>query len=457
MKKIIYTILSVSLLISSCSDSFTEIASENNLTTDNFYNTADDFNTAVIAAYAKLQGQVGIYFELVEWRSDNLDLGAPTAGTQDRFNINKFRETSANELIRDAWSNFYNGIFRTNVITDRIGSADFDETLKAQYEAEARFIRALTYFNIVRFWGDAPIVLKTITVEESLSLGRSPVSDVYKAIEDDLKFATNNLPSSYVAQDFGRATSGAAKTLLGKVYLAQKKYGEAATILNEVVGQYSLLNDISDVFDTENKNNSEVIFSIRFNKNISTEDHGLWFSESDVSNSSFTTKLISAYEALDSRKNLIAYRAVGNLFVPGKFFDTESSFRSFGNDYILLRYSDVLLMLAEAINEQSYQPTGNAFNYLNEVRERANLTLALTSTDLPDQASFRAAVLNERFLELPFEGHRWFDLIRTNTAAAEINIAIGINIQDYQLLYPVPQAEIEKINNTSIFYQNDGY
>ena len=309
---------------------------------------------------------------------------------------------------------------------------------------------------MVRFWGDVPIVLNQISVEESLGIGRSPASDVYEVIEDDLQFAINNLPSSYPAQDFGRATSGAAKTLLGKVYLTQNKYAEASNILSEVVGQYSLLNKIADVFDTENKNNNEVIFSIRFNKEIQTEDHGLWFAVSDLSISPFTSKLVNAYDSADDRKNMIDFQSVGNLFVPGKFFDTESSFRSFGNDYILLRYADVLLMLSEALNEQGYQPSGSALDYLNDVRSRANLA-PFTATELPDQASFREAVLNERFLEFPFEGHRWFDLIRTKTAEDEINEAIGISIQDYQLLYPVPQTEIEKINNTSLFYQNDGY
>ena len=455
MKKIIYTIITL-FLISGCSDSFTEIASENNLTTESFYNTADDFNTAVIAAYAKLQGQVGLYFELCEWRSDNLDLAAPTAGTQDRFNINKFQETSANELIRGAWANYYNGIFRANTVTDNIENASIDGTLKKQYEAEARFIRGLTYFNIVRLWGDAPIILNVVTVDESLNIGRSPETEVYQVIVDDLLFAIDNLPSSYPSQDFGRATSGAAKTLLGKVYLTQGMYGEAAIVLNEIVGQYSLLNDVAEVFNTENSNNNEIIFSIRFNKEVLGEGHGLWFAVSDISISPFTSKLVDAYADTDTRKGLISYQSAGNLLVPGKFFDTESSFNNFGNDYILLRYADVLLMLAEALNEQGYQSNGDAFGYLNDIRERANLA-ALTSTDLPDQESFRAAVLEERFLEFPFEGHRWFDLVRTNTAIEEINSGIGVSIQDFQKLYPVPQAEIEKINNTNIFYQNAGY
>ncbi|PQB07756.1 hypothetical protein BST83_11790 [Polaribacter filamentus] len=457
MKKIIYILLTMLLTFSSCSKEFVELAPENVLNTEDFFKTKDDFNAAVLAAYAKLQGQVEIYFELVEWRSDNLDLLAPTAGTQDRFNINKFQETSANGILQNAWANFYNGIFRTNVITDKINEANFDEEIKNQFEGEARFIRALTYFNIVRLWGDAPIVLTEISAEESLTLGRSPVAQVYEAIEADLLFAVEHLPISHSSQDFGRATKGAARTLLGKVYLTQNKYAEAVTVLNDVVGQYSLLPTISDVFDTSNKTNNEIIFSIRFNKEIEGEGHGLWFAVSDLSISPFTPKLTTAYSASDNRKDAIAFRATGNLFAPSKFFDTESTAtRNFGNDYILLRYADVLLMLSEALNEQSYQANGIAFTYLNEVRERANLP-ALTSTELSNQNSFRETILNERFLEFPFEGHRWFDLIRTKTAESEINAGIGISIQDYQLLYPMPQAEIEKINNTTIFYQNDGY
>jgi hypothetical protein len=457
MKNYIFLSIVSLILLTSCSDDFVELTPEDSLNTETFYKTKDDFNTAIIAAYAKLQGQVSLYFELVEWRSDNLFLSAPTAGTQDRYDISLFDDTSANGIVLAAWANFYNGVFRTNVILDKIKQANFDENLKKRYEAEARFLRALNYFNIVRIWGDAPIVLKEITAKESLTIGRSPASEVYKVIEDDLKFAVNNLPPTYTSVDFGRATSGAAKTLLGKVYLTQGKFPEAVTELTSVIGKYSLLPNIVEVFDVNKKTNNEVIFSIRFNKEVTEEGHALWFSISDVSTSPFTSKLTSSYSSTDSRKSLINYRSSGKLFVPGKFYDTESvSTKNFGNDYILLRYSDVLLMLAEALNEVGYNASGSAFSYLNDVRKRANLA-PLTSIAISNQASFRSAVLNERLLEFPLEGHRWFDLIRTKTAKAEIFTGIGINIEDYQLLYPVPQAEIQKINNTSIFYQNEGY
>ena len=221
---------------------------------------------------------------------------------------------------------------------------------------------------------------------------------------------------------------------------------------------YALLPNIADVFSTTNKQNKELIFSIQFYKGISAEGHGLWFSVSDVTTTPNTLKIQKAYETVDTRKAMFDYTLAGpknNIFVPGKFFDTPTN-NNYGNDYTILRYADVLLMLSESLNEQSYQPAGTAFDYLNEVRKRAKLT-PLTATDLPNQGSFRDAVLQERFLEFPFEGHRWFDLIRTNTAAKEIKTGIGINILPFQLLYPVPQTEIQKINNPSIFYQNEGY
>jgi hypothetical protein len=451
MKNSIYKYLVILTIFTSCSKEFTELSPENFLNAQEFYKTKDDFNSAVIAAYAKLQTHVSLYFEL-EYRSDNLNILAPTAGTQDRFDLNEFKETSANGIVQDAWRIYYNQIFRCNVITDNISGANFD--LKDQYEAEARFLRALTYFNIVRLWGDAPLVLSQVSPEDALSIVRSPVSMVYEAIEADLVFAAANLPAS--SSSFGRATSGAAKSLLGKVYLTEKKYAEAVSILNEVVGQYTLLLNVKEVFDTNNKLNNEIIFSIRFDKELSGENHGLWLNVSDVSTSDMSSKLIGAYDALDPRKFLAEYQPNGNLFAPGKFLDEEStSTRRFGNDYILLRYADVLLMIAEAQNEIGYQSSGVAFNYLNDIRERAGLT-ALTPTEVPNQSTFRDVILNERFLEFPYEGQRWFDLTRTHTAKAEMAL-LGKTVQSHQLLWPIPQAEIEKVNNPDILGQNPGY
>ncbi len=448
-------ILFVLLLIAGCSDDFLELTPKDTLNGETFYTTENEFNEALIGIYAKLQGQVNIYFEMSEWRSDYLDLGAPTSGTQDRFNINKFVDTPSNGIIEGAWANFYNGILRSNLIINRITGAGFEETTKSQIEAEARFIRALTYFNIVRLWGDAPIILTEISAEQGLEIGRSPVSEVYVEIENDLNYAIQNLPSS---KDLGRATSNAAKALLGKVLLTQGKYGDAETVLRELIGGvYSLQPNLADVFDPNNKGNNEIIFSIRFNKDVLDEGHGYWFSVGDLSTVNLTDKLVNAFSVGDLRANMIAYQPTNdNSFIPAKFFDAKVD-NKVGNDFIVLRYADVLLMLAEAINEQAYSATGDAYTFLNEVRNRAGLTTPLTATDLPNQEAFRATVLNERFLEFPLEGQRWFDLIRTGAANDEILSAIGVNVSNDRFIYPIPNAEIEKINNDQLYYQNTGY
>ena len=450
-KNILFSLLLLSLIASfSCSKQFTELAPENFLNAQEFYKTKDDFNSALIAAYARLQTHVSINFEL-EYRSDNLNIQAPTAGTQDRYDLNEFVETTANGIIQNAWRTYYNQIFRSNVIISNIENVSFEG--KSIIEAEARFIRALTYFNVVRLWGDAPLVLAPLNPKATLEASRSSVSDIYEVIEQDLSFAVEQLP---LTNEFGRATSGAAKGLLGKVYLTQGKYTLAIDELENVGSQYQLLNNVREVFDASNKQNAEILFSIRFDKDIEGEGHSLWLGVSDVSTADLSSKLIDAYAAEDQRSFLVNYQPNENLFAPGKFLDTESqSTRRYGNDYILLRYADILLMLAEAINEQGYAPNGSAFAHLNAVRGRAGLS-PLSSSELATQEQFREAVLNERFLELPYEGHRWFDLIRTETAQQELR-ELGKSVQSHQLLLPIPQSEIEKVNNPNILWQNPGY
>ncbi|MCE4566608.1 RagB/SusD family nutrient uptake outer membrane protein [Maribellus sp. CM-23] len=454
MKKIFIIIIIAIFSLNACEEGFLDLAPHDEANVGNFYKNANDFNTALIAAYAKLQSEVDIYFEMVEYRSDNIELSAPTAGTQDRYNLDKFQETSANGILLDAWAIYYNGILRCNEVISRLESKDF--SAKDQYDGEARFLRALTYFNLVRFFGKVPIILEPVSPEEALSIGRSEVSKVYESIEDDLLKAISQLPASYSGEDVGRATSGSAKALLGKVYLTQKKYSEAKSTLDQLLGAYSLQNSVADVFSVTNKMNSEIIFAIRFNKEVIDEGHGDWFTISDVSISPITEVLKNAYDASDDRKNLIEYTQLGAAFKLKKFYDESSATtKKVGNDYIILRYADVLLMYAEALNEIGYNASGDAFKYLNEVHERAGLS-ALTSTDLHDQTTFRNAILKERQLEFPFEGHRWFDLVRTGTAKSEMS-KNGIDVDEFRYIFPVPQTEIEKMNNKDIFDQNPGY
>lgn len=453
-KKLIYISFVAILAFTGCKK-FLDLEPISDANAENFYKTDKDFNTAVIGMYAKLQGYQDQYFEMVSYRSDELTLSAPTSGTQDRYDLDRFRETSANGIVQGAWNAHYNCIARSNEIISRIAGSEISDQSKRQYEGEARFIRAFNYLNLVRYFGDVPLVLQPVNAKDALEIGRSSSNALYAAIEQDLNFAIQNLPATYTANDLGRATSGAAAALLGKSYLTQKKFVQAKALFEQVISKsYSLLPDIKQVFDVNNKMNAEIIFAIRYNKELAGEGHGLWFSTSDTKSSPITTSLLNAYSATDKRRDLLNFTKDGTTFVLNKFSDKLSTTtRTAGNDYIIIRYADVLLMYAEALNEIGYLANGEAFVRLNQVRARAGL-LPRTSSELIDQVSFRKAVQDERRLELPLEGLRWFDLLRDGNAKEQIKLNENIDISQFQYLYLIPQTELEKINNPSIFPQN---
>ena len=454
--------LSVLFLTSACSDSFFDLEPSNKVTSDKLYKKAEDFNIAVVGCYAKLQSQFNYYLECVEYRSDNMLLSAPTTGKQDRYDIDQFKETAANGILQDAWANYNNGIYRCNLVLDEIDVATFDVALKNQYKAEAMFLRALTYFNMYRLWGGVPTTRKSVTIEEALTIKRSTDQEMYDFIAGDLKEIVDNnmLPTSYNGNDIGRATSGAAKALLGKVYLTFHKWAEAKEVLGQLIGKYTLV-DIATLFDVNNKMNNEIIFAIRYNKSIDGEGHDFWFSAGSSSSSPDfpTPHLINAYnETNDLRKDLISLVKSGSTYIIKKYYDEkDASTTNTGNDFILLRYADVLLMYAEAVNEIAYSnsQTSDAMKALTQVRERAGLQ-AIDISTVPNKDTFRKALMEERQREFPFEGHRWFDLVRMGYAQ-EVMAASGHTIQEYQFVYPIPKTEIERIDNTEILWQNDGY
>lgn len=463
MKKYKLLLLAIAFLSNACTESFFELEPSSSVPTDKLYKTADDFNVAVMGCYAKLQTQLTYFMECCEYRSDNLSLSAPTAGTQDRYDIDQFQDKASNNILLDAWSNYNNGVYRCNLVLDRIDDAQFEATLQKQYKGEALFIRALTYFNMYRLWGGVPMTRKVVTVGEALQIGRSSDQQVYDFLTGDLKQIINEdmLPASYSGTDLGRVTSGAAMTLLGKVYLTFHKWAEARDILSQVVGKYSLTRTPEKVFDVNNKMNEEIIFAIRFNKEIEGEGHDYWFSIINLTDDTNQTQsLLNCYQANDKRKALITYEKVpgDNACLMKKFMDTKSStYKKVGNDQIILRYADVLLMYAEALNEISYSnsQTSAAMAALNEVHTRAGLS-PVQIADLPDKGSFRNAIMLERQQEFPYEGHRWFDLVRMGGAKEALQ-AEGHHIQDYQFLYPIPGTELERINNTDLLWQNPGY
>lgn len=448
--------------MTSCGDSFFDLEPASSVTIDKVYKTASDYNVAVIGCYAKLQSQVNFYTECCEYRSDNLSLGAPTAGTQDRYDIDHFTEKPSNGILSSYWANFNNNVYRCNLLLDQIDGANFAENLKKQYKGEAMFIRALNYFNMYRIWGGVPATKHVVSAAEALKVARYSDEQMFDLIAGDLKEIVDNnyLPETYSSADMGRATSGAAKALLGKVYLTFHKWTEAKDILSQLIGKYQLVSPIAQVFNVDNKNNNEIIFAVHFNKEIEGEGHSYWYNLTNASDdTNQTSSLLNTFPTGDARKDLITYVQVEKTVrLMNKFYDTKSpTFKTVGNDQILLRYADVLLMYAEALNEIQYDASEGslALKYLNAVRQRAGIS-NLTAKQLSTQEKFRKGILVERQREFPYEGQRWFDLVRMGFAKS-VMAENGVEIKDYQLLFPIPQQEIEKVGDKSILWQNPGY
>lgn len=372
MKKILVLASLATLLMTSCGDSFFDLEPASSVTIDKVYKTASDYNVAVIGCYAKLQSQVNFYTECCEYRSDNLSLGAPTAGTQDRYDIDHFTEKPSNGILSSYWANFNNNVYRCNLLLDQIDGANFAENLKKQYKGEAMFIRALNYFNMYRIWGGVPATKHVVSAAEALKVARYSDEQMFDLIAGDLKEIVDNnyLPETYSSADMGRATSGAAKALLGKVYLTFHKWTEAKDILSQLIGKYQLVSPIAQVFNVDNKNNNEIIFAVHFNKEIEGEGHSYWYNLTNASDdTNQTSSLLNTFPTGDARKDLITYVQVEkNVRLMNKFYDTKSpTFKTVGNDQILLRYADVLLMYAEALNEIQYDASEGslALKYLN--------------------------------------------------------------------------------------------
>lgn len=459
MKKYISIVLFAVLgcVLSSCED-FLDLKPVSTASSVNFYKTDSDINNAVIACYAKLQSgdlYAGDLITLLETRSDNVEDQNPGGNAGRDYNIDKFTAGADNIVFQDVWKASYNAIMRCNVVLENSHVMTNGE-LKVQYEAEARFIRALMYFNLVRMFGDVPLQLHTISTEEAKKCVRNKTEDVYKAIEEDLLFAKANLPAIYENDSQkSRATSGAAAALLGKVYLTQQRWADCADILGKFITSeyknvYSLVNPIAKVFSIDNKLNPEMVFVVRYEKTIVDEGRSFptYYKSAQLLDKNLR-KLYSTVPTADQRLALLESQKVDSDNSPFvKFYDTlDPLTKKAGFDQPIIRYADVLLMYVEALNEIEYNPSarGDAFYYLNLVRTRAKAPTYSPAT-LKNQEEFRDAVLLERRLELPLELHRWFDLIRTGTAE-EAMAKVGINITRNDYLYPIPKSEIEVINN----------
>ncbi|GAB3809491.1 RagB/SusD family nutrient uptake outer membrane protein [Spirosoma humi] len=478
----LYISLALSLVLSACSNEFLDLKPISSATADNFYRTADDIKNAVNGAYASLQsgGVFGNSYVFGDVASDNTV--PPASGSvTDQDEFDRFYIRTTNPFISGRWNDSYTAIARFNTILDKIGGVTMDEALKNRSIAETKFLRALVYFNLVRTFGDVPLILKSISnPDEGYTYGRSPKADVYAQIEKDLTEAETGLPVSYPAAEVGKATKGAAKALLGKVYLTEKKYAQAVPKLKEVIdlGVYDILPNYGDVFKVSNKNNKESVFDVQYKSGGAGEGNA-WpnsFAPENSGNAVIafggggnnqpTADLINAYETGDKRKDVslaTSYVNASGQTIPynfvKKYYDTPVTNNDNGNNIPVIRYADVVLMYAESLNEVGYQATGDAFTYLNKIRSRAGLA-SKTATDIPTQQAFRLAMEQERRVEFAFEGQRWYDLVRTDRAITVLNgkkdqIRLVNTLTENNLVDPIPQSQID-INKAKI-QQNPGY
>lgn len=477
--KLKYNLIAIALLgfsFSSCSD-FLEQNPQTDLSENDFYKTADDILSAVNGAYSSLQeGDIyGNWYVFGEIPSDNTrNQLSGSVTTQNEFD--QFYIDTQNSMIANFWKAAYKVINRTNTILGRIDGIEINTELANRYKLECKFIRALMYFNLVRVYGDVPLVLKEISISESYDILREPKENVYNQIIADLKEA-QDLPVSYSTAEDGRATQGAAKALLANVYMTLHKYAEAETILAEIInsGRYSLLENTpgslnidgyKNVFSPVNHNSKEGIFEIQFLKggygegsnyanNFAPENSGtnVVAVGGTGGNNIPEMDIYNAYEEGDLRRDFsmsLGYydNRKNNEWEESryvcKFMDVPYQNNDASNNYPVIRYADVILMYAEALNQNG--KTAEACKYLNMTRRRGfgYQTTETSPVDLQttDKAQFALMVEQERRVELAFENHRWFDLIRTGRAV-EVMRSKGFSLNETNLICPIPQKQID--------------
>ncbi|WP_439556448.1 RagB/SusD family nutrient uptake outer membrane protein, partial [Dyadobacter sp.] len=264
-------ILLVAFTLPSCKKGFLELAPISDTNSVNFYRNAEDMLNAVNAAYASLQFS-GMYnlsmYAIGETMSDNTEILDAQSGI-DISQIDAFTTLSNNGIASTTWNDHYRGILACNTVIDRIAGVTMDQALKDRFVAEVKFLRGLMYFNLVRIFGDVPLVLtETTDVSSGYTYTRNPTEEVYAQIVKDLQEAKQKLPASYTGTNVGRATSGAATGMLAKVYLTQKKWAEAAAETKEIIDSkmYELLPSYADIFRISNKNNKESLFEVQYKK-----------------------------------------------------------------------------------------------------------------------------------------------------------------------------------------------
>lgn len=469
MKKI-FTPLILLFFLQSCSSDLLNTNPEAAKVTSQFYADASQIEQGINAVYGTLQ-YTGQYQQAMlvigEIPSDNTFDEVPANDSFTYGELDFFTIQPNNTLLASTWKDHYIGIQQVNIILNRIdGIQDMAQTTKNYRIGELKFLRALMYFNLVRVFGDVPLVTKeTTNVNDYFGQGRTPASGIYAFIEKELKEAIPLLPPSQAQK--GRVTKGAALGILGKVLITENKHQEALSYLSQVEGLgYSLLTDVTKIFDVANKNNSEIIFDVQFASGVNGSTEGspafqLFSPSGTVSGAKGhnlpTKEIYNLYTTGDQRKS--AYIGLTGSGVPySKKLakpDPKYPINDGSSNIVVLRLADVYLMMAECYAKAN--DFTNANLYLNKIKTRAGIA----GVNLISQQALLDEVDKERRLELVGEGHRWFDLVRTGKALQVMTQHFAVTpgystakIDQHNLLMPVPQGQI---NTDPAIKQNPGY
>lgn len=470
------------------------------ISTANAYVTAADAKDAVTAAYTQLTAnnwccsyiQNGyMYWVLGNVSTDDADKGGESGSDQlYAKQIALFNIPTDNDAVRFAWSSQYIGVHRANLVLDNVPNIDMDQTLRDRYLAEAKFLRAYYYFNLVRTFGDVPLILSATLKEYNLS--RTPKAEVYAQIIKDLEEASAVLPEKkdYAAEDDGRATKGAAESYLGKVYLYMHNFPKAEEWFGKVVnsGQYSLDPNYLNVFMRAGETDNEQIFKANFDNDQGAQplnnQIGTVMGSRARSGWGFncpTQDFVDAFEPGDPRLKQTVYKN-GDVMPDGTIADVGNSTSGYlnmkayipdyekisgslqaGRDLLLMRLGKVLLWYAEAANENGH--TQVALTALNRVRERARQGHAgvLPDITVTNKDALRKIIWHEERVEFGQEYERFFELVRQGRAgevlrayAKKYNTAKGAGFRDgVNEIFPIPQTEIDL--SGGLIEQNPGY
>ena len=467
----------------SCNDLLTETPRAT-IVTDTFFQSAADARAAIAAAYRPLSSQASSTFDQnLQWAlnaaSDESRVG-PEEENANIVSLTQLRWTATNPSTSGAWAGLYQMITRANLVLEKVPGIQMDETQRNQILAEAKFLRALGYHYLVRLYGDVPIVT---TTEEQLGSGaRAPAAQVYAQIIKDATEAEAVLPLTWPAVEKGRATKGAAQALLAEHYIWVKSWANAAAQTQKIIASntYSLVPNYIQAFLPGSQNRPEEIFAAQsssangapvirtaewtYPRNMNPNAAGGWGTYQPLQ------WFIESYPAGDYRRE-VSFFTTGRLatgqevtFAPHiyKYRPTQRPGLAQDVNWPIYRYADVLLMHAEALNEQGQ--TAQAVTFVNQVRARARNGAGNENRSSPanlaaslSQAQLREAIFEERMWELAFESKRWFDMVRRGwdyfrTALARDPTAT--DVQQTDMLWPIPQVQIDL---NPALTQNPGY